>query len=219
MISVLLVDDHPVVLRGLQELFTAQGDFRVAGVETGAARVVRKTKLLKPDVAILDLMMPDLNGMDLIRQVATQCPDTRIVVLSMHANPAYVCMALHNGALGYVLKCADAELLIHAVREAVEGRRYLSPPLSESDMEEYASAIRQAPFDPYEMLTNREKQILHMAAQGHSSAQISAKLNISVRTVETHRAHFLRKLNLHGQTELVRYAIQRGIVSSDWPAS
>ncbi len=219
MISVLLVDDHPVVLRGLQELFAAQGDFRVAGVETGAAQVVRKTKLLKPDVAILDLMMPDLNGMDLIRQVATQCPDTRIVVLSMHANPAYVWTALHNGALGYVLKCADAELLIHAVREAVEGRRYLSPPLSENDIEEYASAMRQAPFDPYEMLTNREKQILRMAAHGHSSAQISAKLNISVRTVETHRARFLHKLNLHGQTELVRYAIQRGIVSPDWPAS
>lgn len=219
MISVLLVDDHPVVLRGLRDLFTAQGDFRVVGVEAGAARVVRKTKLLKPDVAILDIMMPDLNGMDLIRQVATQCPDTRIVVLSMHANPAYVWTALHSGALGYVLKCADAELLIHAVREAVDGRRYLSPPLSENDMEEYASAIRQAPFDPYEMLTNREKQILRMAAQGHSSAQISEKLNISVRTVETHRAHFLHKLNLHGQTELVRYAIQRGIVSSDWPTS
>lgn len=217
MISVLLVDDHPIVLRGLQELFTAQGDFRVVGVESGAAQVVQTTKRLKPDVAILDLMMPDLNGMDLIRQVATQCPDTRIVVLSMHANPAYVWTALHNGALGYVLKCADAELLILAVREAVAGRRYLSPPLSESDMEEYAFAIRQAPFDPYEMLTNREKQILRMAAQGHSSAQISAKLNISVRTVETHRAHFMHKLNLHGQTELVRYAIQRGIVSSDWP--
>jgi len=215
MISVLLVDDHPVVLRGLCDLFEAQEDFSVVGRETDSLRVVKTVKRLKPNVIILDLMMPGLSGMDLIKQVAQQCPDTRVVVLSMHSNPAYVWEALRNGAMGYVLKCADAELLIHAVREAVKGRRYLSPPLSESGMENYASAARQEPFDPYEMLTNREKQILHMAAQGQTNGQISSMLNISVRTVETHRAHFLSKLNLHSQTELVRYAIQRGLVSPD----
>lgn len=213
MISVLLVDDHPVVLRGLSDLFEAHEGFSVVGRETDALQVVETVKRLKPNVIILDLMMPSLSGMDLIRQVARQCPDTRIVVLSMHSNPAYVWEALRHGAMAYVLKCADAELLVHAVREAVKGRRYLSPPLSEQDMENYASAARQEPFDPYEMLTNREKQILHMAAQGQSNGQISSTLKISVRTVETHRAHFLSKLNLHSQTELVRYAIQRCLVS------
>jgi len=152
-------------------------------------------------------------------RIRDHCEPTKVIILSMYSTVEHIFRVLQAGALGYVLKSADAELLIHAVREAVEGRRYLSPPLSENDIEAYASAMRQAPFDPYEMLTNREKQILHMAAQGHSNTQISAKLNISVRTVETHRAHFLHKLDLHGQTELVRYAIQRGIVSSDWPAS
>ncbi|MGB7541435.1 MAG: response regulator transcription factor [Burkholderiales bacterium] len=215
MISILLADDHPLVLRGLHDLFEAQEGFSVVGQETDALRIFESVKRLRPDVLVLDLMMPGLNGMEIILQVTRQCPDTRVVVLSMHANPAYVSEALRHGAIGYVLKGADAEELIRAVREAVKGQRYLSPPLSESDMENYRLEAREGVLDPYDMLTNREKEVLQLSAEGHTVGQIADKLHIGVRTAETHRANMLRKLDLHSQTGLVRYAIQRGIISAE----
>lgn len=213
MITVFLVDDHPLVLRGLSNLFAAHEEFSVVGQESNALEVITAVKEVQPDVVVLDLMMPDLNGMELIGQIIQQCPGTRIAVLSMHANPAYVWQALHNGALAYVLKCSAAEDIIRAVREAHKGRRYLSPALSEIEIEVYAQAARQSALDPYEMLTVREKQVLQMSAEGKTSPQIAETLHIGVRTVETHRANLLRKLDLRGQTELVRYAMRRGIIS------
>lgn len=215
MISILLVDDHPLVLQGVRDLFLAQADFHVVGQETDALRAVETAVELSPSVMVLDLMMPGLNGLEVIKQVVRQCPGTRIVVLSMHANPAYVFEALRNGAIAYVLKSGKSEELIHAVREASKGRRYLSPPLSNVEVDEYSRRAKQSQFDPYEMLTNRERQVLQMAAEGLTSSHIAEKLKIGIRTVETHRAHLLRKLHLHSQTELVRYAIQRGIIESD----
>jgi DNA-binding NarL/FixJ family response regulator len=215
MISILLVDDHPLVLRGLSDLFLTQANFLVVGQETDALRATEKAVELSPNVMVLDLMMPGVNGLEVIKQVAKQCPSTRIVVLSMHANPAYVWEALRNGAIAYVLKSAKSEELIHAVREASKGRRYLSPPLSNVEVDEYSRRAQQSQFDSYEMLTNRERQVLQMAAEGLTNSQIAERLKIGIRSVETHRANLLRKLNLHGQTELVRYAMQRGIVASD----
>jgi DNA-binding NarL/FixJ family response regulator len=215
MISILLVDDHPLVLRGLRDLFLTQADFLVVGQETDALRAAKTAAELSPSVMVLDLMMPGLNGLEVIKQVARHRPGTRIVVLSMHANPAYVWEALRSGAIAYVLKSAKSEELIHAVREASKGRRYLSAPLSNVEVDEYSRRAQQSQFDPYEMLTNRERQVLQMAAEGLTNSQMAKSLKIGTRTVETHRANLLRKLNLHSQTELVRYAIQRGIVASD----
>lgn len=215
MISILLVDDHPLVLQGVRDLFLSQADFDVIGQETDALRAVETAVKLNPSVMVLDLMMPGLNGLDVIKQVVRRCPHIRIVVLSMHANPSYVWEALRSGAIAYVLKSAKSEELVHAVREASSGRRYLSPPLSNIEVDEYSRRAQQSQFDPYEMLTNRERQVLQMAAEGLTSSQIAEKLKIGIRTVETHRAHILRKLHIHSQTELVRYAIQRGIVASD----
>ena len=212
MISILLADDHPVILRGLRGLFEAYDDLRIVGEETDARKVVEAVARLEPDVLVMDLMMPGMSGMEIIREVAQHHPDTRIVVLSMHSNVAYVREALRNGALAYVLKCADSEELIHAVREVNARRRYLSPPLSENELEEYARQAQQHGLDPHDMLTNRERQVLRLAAEGNTSSQIAEQLHIGIRTVESHRASLLHKLGLRNQTELVCYAIQRGII-------
>jgi DNA-binding NarL/FixJ family response regulator len=212
-ITILLADDHPVILRGLFDLFGAHDDLKVVGKETDAREVVGAVARLRPDVLIMDLMMPGLSGMEIIREVTQHHPATRIVVLSMHSNVAYVWEALRNGALGYVLKCAEGEELVRAVHEVAAGRRCLSPPLSENELEEYARQVQQRGLDPHDMLTNRERQVLRLAAEGNTSSQIAEQLHISVRTVESHRANLLHKLGLHNQTELVRYAIQRGIIT------
>lgn len=212
MISILLADDHPVILRGLRGLFEAYDDLRIVGEESDARKVIEAVARLDPDVLVMDLMMPGMSGMEIIREVAQHHPDTRIVVLSMYSNVAYVWEALRNGALAYVLKCADSEELVRAVREVNARRRYLSPPLSENELEEYARQAQQHGLDPHDMLTNRERQVLRLAAGGNTSSRIAEQLHIGIRTVESHRASLLHKLGLHNQTELVRYAIQRGII-------
>lgn len=212
MISILLADDHPLILRGLSDLFTACPDLRIAGAESDALKLLEAVDRLAPDVLVMDLMMPGVSGVETIREVAKAHPKTRIVVLSMHANVAYVWEALCTGALAYVLKCVESEELIFAVREAGAGRRYLSSSISERELEDYALMAGQRGLDPHDMLTMREQQVLRLVAEGNTSPRIAEQLNIGVRTVETYRANLLLKLNLHNQTELVRYAIQRGLI-------
>jgi DNA-binding NarL/FixJ family response regulator len=158
-------------------------------------------------------MMPGLSGLEVTRQVHERFPQTRIVVLSMHASEPYVMEALRNGASGYVLKESSAADLIQAVREVMAGRHYLSQPLSDRAIQAYAERGQSAAsLDPYETLTAREREVLHLAAEGYSSTEMAAKLGISPRTVETHRAHLMRKLNLQNQSELIRYALRRGLL-------
>jgi DNA-binding NarL/FixJ family response regulator len=159
-------------------------------------------------------MMPGLGGLEVTRQVAKKHPNTRVVVLSMHATEAYVIEALRNGASAYVLKDADAGDLLRAIREAVEGRRFLSPPLTDAAVAAYARRAAGAePADSYEQLTTREREVLHLTAEGLTNADVGERLFISPRTAETHRANVMRKLGLSNQTDLVRYAIGRGIVA------
>lgn len=213
LISILLVDDHPLILRGLSDLFTAYADLRVVGEESDSSKVMESVASLTPDVLVLDLVMPGMSGIEIIQQVAQFHPNTRIVVLSMHANVAYVWEALRNGAFAYVLKCTANEELIIAVREAAARRRYLSSSISERELEDYELKVQQRGLDLQEMLTKREQQVLRLVAEGNTSAQIAQQLNIGIRTVETYRANLHFKLNLRNQTDLVRYAIQRGIIS------
>lgn len=212
MISILLADDHPVILRGLRDLLAAHNDLQVIGQVSDARIVVETAGRLRPDVLVVDLMMPGMSGMEIIRQVTTLYPDTRVVVLTMHADIAYVWEALHNGAIGYVLKCVEGEELVRAVRSANSGKRYVSPPLSERDVEEYAKRAKQEGMDPYEMLTSRERQVFRLLAEGRTNSQLAEELHIGIRTVESHRANLIRKLKLRNQAELVRYAIRRGIL-------
>jgi DNA-binding NarL/FixJ family response regulator len=167
---------------------------------------------LQPEVLVVDLMIPGLNGLEVTRQVKQRLPQTRVVVLSMHANEPYVLEALKNGASGYVLKDSSGTDLVLAVKQVLGGQRYLSPPLSERAVEAYLQRSQDTAFDPYDALTEREREVLHLAAEGLSNPDIAARLSISPRTVETHRANLMRKLGLKTQTDLIRYALKRGIL-------
>jgi DNA-binding NarL/FixJ family response regulator len=210
--TIVLADDHAVVRQGLRALLEAEPDFAIVGEAADGLGVADLVERLKADLLVLDLMLPGLNGLEVTRQVQQRSPQTRVVVLSMYANEAYVLEALRNGAAAYVLKEASAADLVHAIHEVMAGRRYLSPPLSESAIELYVQKAKAAPKDPYEALTTREREVLQLAAEGQSNPEIADRLGISVRTVETHRANLMHKLDLRSQTELVRYALKRGIL-------
>jgi two-component system response regulator NreC len=211
--TIVLAEDHHIVRQGLRALLQAEPEFSVVGEAGDGLEAVRLVERIKPDVLVLDLILPGLNGLEVTRQVSQRSPATRVVVLSMHAAEAYVLEALKNGAAGYVLKDASAADLVRAVHEAAAGRHYLSPPLSERAVEAYTRKAQAATLDPYETLTTREREVLHLAAEGHSNAEIAERLVISPRTVETHRASLMRKLDLQSQTDLIRYALQRGIIA------
>ena len=213
--SILLADDHHLVRQGLRALLAAEPDFHLVGEAADAREVVQLAERLHPDVLLLDLMMPGLNGLDILPQLMKCTPKTRVIILTMHNNEAYVLQALRNGAAGYVLKTSRSDELVLAVREVVAGRRYLSPPLSEKVIEAYLQSRGGAALDPYDTLTMREREVLSMVVQGQSSAEIADKLFISPRTVETHRANLMRKLNLQRQTDLIRYALRRGILPAE----
>ncbi len=212
MITIVLADDHHIVRQGLRTLLEAERDFSVLGEAADGLEVVDLVDSLQPDVLVVDLMMPGLGGLDATRQVKQRSPQTQVIILSMHANEAYVLEALKNGAVGYVLKDSSTANLVQAVHEAVAGRRYLSPPLSEHKIEAYIQKAKNAILDPYEALTVREREILHLVAEGYTSPEIAKRLSISPRTVEAHRRNFMRKLELHSQTDLIRYALRRGIL-------
>ena len=208
----MLADDHPVVRQGLRALLEAEQDFTIVGEAADGLEVAGLVERLRPNVLVLDLMLPGLGGIEVTRQICHRFPQTRVVILSMYANEAYVLEALRNGAAGYVIKEASAAQLVQAVREVSAGRRYLSPPLSENAIEAYLEKAQATPLDLYETLTTREREVVHLAATGNSNVEIADRLGISSRTAETHRANLMRKLGLHSQTELIRYAMRRGIL-------
>jgi DNA-binding NarL/FixJ family response regulator len=211
-VSIFLADDHQVVRQGVRSLLEAQPNFTVVGEGDDGLDTLAQVERLKPDVLLLDLMLPGLNGLEVARQVQQRSPKTRVLILSMHENEAYVLQALRNGAAGYVLKQSSAATLIQAVTEVSQGRRFLSPSLSDRVIEAYMQKAEPTSFDLYDTLTSREREVLQLAAEGHSNPEIAERLFISCRTVETHRANLLRKLDLHSQTDLIRYALRKGIL-------
>jgi DNA-binding NarL/FixJ family response regulator len=213
MIEIVLADDHQVVLEGFKALLGAEPDFRVVGEATDGLGVAPLVERLRPEVLVVDLMMPGLGGLEVVRQIHQKHSDVRIAVLSMHANEAYVVEALKNGASAYVLKQAPARALVEAIRAIAAGGRYLSPPLSEDKIAAYQQRTRAATVDLYDTLSTREREVLKLAAEGLTNAAIGERLQIGKRTVETHRANLIRKLDLKSQADLVRFAIHRGLVS------
>ncbi|MFL5806810.1 MAG: response regulator [Roseiflexaceae bacterium] len=213
MTTIVLADDHALIREGLRAVLDSEPGYAVVGETADGLAAVDLVARLQPDVLIVDLMLPGLSGLEVIHRVRRRVPQTHIVALSMHANESYVLAALRNGAAGYVLKDAGSTEIIQAVREVVAGRRYLSPPLSQYALEVYIQKAKGLPLDSYEMLTTREREVLHLAAQSYTTAAIAARLALSPRTVETHRANLMRKLGLRTQTDLIRYALQHGIIT------
>ena len=205
-------EDHHVVRQGFKALLEAQSDFRLIGEAADGLTAVELVEKHHPNILVLDLMIPRLHGLEVIRRVHKSAPHTRVIVLSMHPDEPYVMEALRNGASGYVLKDSTAAELVQAVRTVMAGRRHLSPALEERALTGYVERPGQSDLDVYETLTNRERLVLQLAAEGKTSAEIGKELFISPRTVETHRANLMRKLSLRSQTDLVRFAIRKGII-------
>ena len=212
LISIVLADDHQVVRDGLRALLSAEPDFQLIGEASDGLEAVQTVQDLVPDILVVDLMMPRLNGLEVVRQITHHKLRTRCLVLSMHSNESYVVEALRNGALGYVLKSSPGVELVKAIREVSAGRRYLSPPLSDKAVSLYASQLKEAGGDPYETLTKREREVFQLSAEGLSSAEVAKRLSLSHRTVEAHRANLMRKLRIRTRTDLIRYAIRRGLI-------
>ncbi len=208
--TILLADDHPVVRQGLRLLLEAEPDFRVIGETGDGLEVPGLVAALQPDVLVLDLMLPGLGGLEVTRRVHQETPGTRVVILSMHANVAYVAEALEGGAAAYVLKRSTAAELAGAIRAALAGQQFLSAPMSAEAVAQHRRQSDRA-LDPYHTLTRREREVLQLVAEGGTSAEIAMRLGISPRTVEMHRRNLVRKLDVSGQAALARYAIQRGL--------
>ena len=213
MTTAIIADDHEIVRRGLRIILETDQSCTVLAEASDGLMAVQLVEKHKPAVLILDLNMPRLHGIEVLRQTRTSSPNTKVIVLSMHNDEAYVIEALRAGAMSYILKGSESLEIAHALKEVLAGRRFLSAPLSEWAI----NALVTKPADnadPLQSITPRERMVLQLAAEGASNAEIAEKLFISPRTAETHRTNLLRKLGLHTQTDLVRFAIRKGLISA-----
>jgi DNA-binding NarL/FixJ family response regulator len=208
MIKILLADDHALVRHGFRMILAAQPDMEVAGEASNGREAIELAQKLKPDVVVMDVTMPELNGIEATRRLIEISPRTRVLALSMHKDAVYVREILRAGARGYLLKdSADTDLLA-AVRAVAKGEGYLSPAVSDAVLSDY----RRHVTDPLDLLTSREREVLQLIAEGKTNKEIATSLNLSVYTVEAHRGRLMEKLNLHSTGELVRFAVRSGLI-------
>lgn len=215
MIRVIVADDHEVVRRALRMLLGGEAGITLVAEAADGIETLRLVERHRPDVLVADVQMPALNGLAVIEQVRIVSPRTDVVVFSMHAGEAHVARAFRSGASGYVVKSSDASEVVRAIHAVCRGERYLDAHVGRRAVELYLESLTARGDDPYDALSAREREVLQLAAEGLSNAQIGEKLFLSPRTVETHRARVMRKLGLRGQTELVLYAVRRGLLSID----
>jgi two-component system response regulator NreC len=214
MIRIIVADDHAVMRRGLRLVLEQQADFQVLGEANDGREAMSMAESLKPDVAVLDITMPNLNGIEAARQISAKHPNVAIVILSMHADEGYVLRALKAGARGYLLKESPEADFIQAIRAVSEGKAYFSPAVSRMLVEDYVRQLQDKDIeDSYELLTPREREILQLIAEGKSNKDVANLLNLSLYTVETHRGNMLEKLNLHSVPELILYAVRKGVIA------
>jgi RNA polymerase sigma factor (sigma-70 family) len=212
-VGVLLADDHTLIRAGLRMVVEAQPDLAVVGEANDGREAVAMAQALKPDVAVMDIGMPSLNGIEAARQIRGTLPQTQIVMLSMHSDEGYILRALKAGAKAYLLKDSAEADLARAIRAAAAGKSFFSPAVGKVLLEDYMRRLQRTGLeDSYELLTPREREILQLVAEGNSSKEIADLLNLSVYTVETHRARVMQKLNLRGIPELILYAVRKGII-------
>jgi len=214
MIRVILADDHAVMRHGLRLILEQQEGFEVLGEARDGREAVNLAQALHPDVAVLDITMPNLNGIEAARQITDKQPDVAVVVLSMHADESYVLRALKAGARGYLLKESPEADFVSAIRTVSDGKAFFSPAVSRLLVEDYVRQLQDKDIeDSYELLTPREREVLQLVAEGKSNKEIANLLNLSLYTVETHRSNILGKLNLHSVPELILYAVRKGVIS------
>lgn len=212
-IKLMIIDDHEVVRRGLRVELEADPSLEVVGEAADGIGAVQYIASLKPDVVTVDLQLPGMNGIELIRQITTGSPEVKIIVYTFYDDESTVLSAFHAGAMGYVLKCSSLGELTQAIKNVMAGYRYLGSPLPDLAIDALINMRAIAPKDPYALLTNREKEVLQLVAERHTNAEIAQKLFISRRTVEIHRSHIMKKLGLHRpQIDLIRYAAERGMI-------
>jgi DNA-binding NarL/FixJ family response regulator len=213
MTTIILADDHELVRRGLRSLLEADGTCRVVAEAADGLAAVQAVDKLKPALLVLDLNMPRMHGLEVLKHVHASSPHTRVIVLSMHNDEPYVIEALRAGAAAYLLKGSESQEITQALKEVLAGRRYLSAPLSEWAINALTTRVADT-SDPLTALSPREREVLQLAAEGHGNPEIAEKLFISPRTAETHRTNLMRKLGLQSQTDLVRFSIRRGIIQA-----
>jgi two-component system response regulator NreC len=210
---VVLAEDHTILREGLRALLSSSAEFEIVGEAADGRVAIERVAALKPDLVLMDLSMPKMSGLDAIREIKRQLPETKVVALTVHKTEEYVSAALQAGADGYVLKDTTHSELLIALRNVLTGKRFLSPGISETVINGYLEGKKaQAPQSPWDTLTNREREILKLIAEGYKNREIADYLCISVKTVETHRTSLMRKLDLHSVSALTAYAVEKGMV-------
>jgi DNA-binding NarL/FixJ family response regulator len=213
-IRILVADDHGVVRKGLRFLLDRQPDMEVVGEASEGREVVRLSEELAPDVIIMDVAMPQLNGIDAAAQIIKKNPSIRIVMLSMYADESYLVRALSAGAKGYLMKDSAEVDIVRAVGVVSKGRPFFSPQITQSLLEDYVRTLQQRGLqDSYELLTDREREVIQLLAEGKSNKEVATILDLSTYTVETHRTNLMHKLNLHNTAEIVLYAVRKKIIA------
>ena len=213
-IRVLLADDHTLIRAGLRMVVVSQPDFTVVGEASDGREAVALAEQLKPDVVVMDIGMPSLNGIEACRQIHDSLPGSQVIMLSMHSDEGYVLRALKAGAKGYMLKDSAEADLASAIRAVRAGKSFFSPAVSKILLEDYMRKLkRTGAEDSFDLLSPREREVLQLVAEGKSSKEVANLLSLSVYTVETHRAKLMQKLNLHNIPELILYAVRKGVIS------
>ena len=212
-ITVLLADDHRILREGVRSLLEKAQDIEVVGEASEGGEAVAKAQALSPDIVLMDITMPGMNGLEATRQIKALKPNTRVLILSMHESNQYISQFLKSGASGYVLKDTAASELVGAIRAVSQGDAFLYPSIARKLLEEYLLKVQTGEeSESYDGLTGREREVLRMIAEGKSNKEIADVLSLSIRTVQAHRANLMGKLHMHDRTELVRYAIRKGLI-------
>ena len=216
MIRVLLVEDHAIVRKGVYFLLDSQSDIEVVGEASNGHEALAATRELQPDVVVMDINMPELNGLEATRQISKLYPEVKVLVLTMYSNEEYVLQLLQAGAAGYIVKQSIPDELLSAIRAVSNGDAFLSPSVSRNLIDEY---LRYAPseskMEPYDRLTDREREVMQLLVEGYSTKEIGKKLNISGKTVGVHRVNLMEKLEIQTVPDLVKYALRKGMISLD----
>ena len=213
-LRILLADDHTLLRQGLRKILQERADWEVVAEAGDGREALRQALAVQPDVAILDIGMPLMNGIEATRQMVRRLPDLRILILSMHANEAYIIQALKAGAKGYLLKDSADNELLRAVNAVAGGKSFFSPAAAKVMLDDYVRQLAEKGIaDRYDSPSEREREIFQLVAEGHTNKEIAALLSVSPATIETHRSHILQKLDVHNTAELVLYAVRRGVIS------